>query len=124
MRTRSVGAALAAVLALAPEAGAGRLDLDLGLAGPDEVRFTGGAAAPAAPPASTGLWTPGDPRDLRGEPRSVQVAAETGQTALGAVGAAQSLRGAGSSKAAKAEGAGFVAVALVSFWRLVKTLWN
>jgi hypothetical protein len=98
----------------------GRLDLDL--YGSQNVQFTGGAVPMPGPPTSSGIiWVP---RDMRDEPKSVQVIAATGYTAMGAVGAAQAMCGAGSSRAAKAESAGFMTVALVSFWRLLKTLWN
>jgi|GEM_PF-3643905 len=105
---------------LAGGASAGKLDLDIYGAG--RVSF---AADPAAPGANASeIWRPGDPRDLREAPRSVEILGETGYTAMGAVGAAQSLHGAGSGRAAKAEGAGFIAVAAISFWRLLQTLWN
>jgi hypothetical protein len=100
---------------------AGRLDLDL--YGP-EVRFTGGAAAPEPTSTTAALWEPGDPRDLQAAPKSVQVVAETGYTAMGAAGAAEALHGSGSGRAAKAESAGFAAIALINFWRLLKTLWD
>jgi hypothetical protein len=122
MRPRALAASALALLASVPAFGAGRLDLDL--YGPESVRFTGGAAAPAPAAAPASLWVPGDPRDLRAEPKPVAVAAETGYAALGAVGAAQALRGAGSSKASKEEAGGFIAVALISFWGLLQTLWN
>ena len=119
MRARAL--ALLTLLAVVPAAEAGRLDLDL--YGAANVPFTGGAAAPAPIPAAP-LWVPGDPRDLRGEPQSVQVLAGAGYAALGAVGAAQAARGAGSSREAKAETGGFIAVALVGLWNLVQSLWN
>ncbi len=121
MRTSALPPAVLTMLLIATSCEAGRLDLDL--FDPGGVRFTGGAAAPAPEMRAGAVWVPGNPRDLQAAPKSVQAVAEAGYAGLATAGAAQSLRG-GSSRAAKVEAGGFVLVALVSFWRLLKTYWN
>jgi hypothetical protein len=112
--------AVLACVALAAAAQAGKLDLDLQGATPP---IFGRAAAPAPQTALTD-WRPGDPRDARGESKTVQVIAGGGYAAMGAVAAAQTAHGGVHGREAKAETAGFIALAAIGVWRFISALWN
>jgi hypothetical protein len=116
MRRRKTAAACALLLwaGLSAPLRAGKLDLDL-------------YAAPAVPrraPADAGLslnrtWTPGDPRDLRGESRGVQYLSHFGYAGLGVAGLIGSVATGG---VAPAIGFGLVAlIHLYGAWELRKT---
>ena len=85
---------------------AGRLDLD--------VYSSGGVPPSAQPPIHypRDRWVPGDPRDLRGEPRWVQYTSHLGYAGLGAAGLVGSVASGGVAPAV-----GFGIVTFVQLWQ-------
>lgn len=107
---RRLLAAALVVLMLAGPARAGKLDLDIY----GQVRLPA-AARPRPDPVSTPVtWTPGDPRDLRSAPRSVQGLATGTYAALGVAGFVACVA------AAPAAAAGFAVMAAVNLYRLYR----
>ena len=101
-------------LFLVPAAHAGKLDLDIYASGPNVPRTR--TDAPGQAPYN---WVPGDPRDLRGDPKWVKNLSHLGYAGLGAAGLAGSIATGG---VAPAIGFGLVtAVQAFLEWREIKT---
>jgi hypothetical protein len=103
----------AAALSAVPCSHAGKLDLDIYATTP---RIS--SERPAGPTAPLTAWVPGDPRDLRDDPRWVKHLSHVGYAGLGVAGLAGSIATGGVAPAI-----GFGLVALVqSFleWRELK----
>ena len=99
-----------ALFLIGPTAQAGKLDLNIYA----DMRWQ--AAPRSAQPSLSALdWKPGDPRNLRGENRSVQTLVSAAQTGMGIAGFVACLA------VAPAAAAGFAVVAAVSAYRLYKS---
>ncbi len=109
-------AVLAALLwtGMAGQAHAGKLDLDIYVAGSTVIY------EPDIPLVPKDLWLPGSPLGLRGQSRGMRAFSHAGYAALGALGMAETLKGLGRDGYTEASAAGFAVVAVVNLWRLWK----